>query len=112
MFSLKSCSLTGGKFAAALISHSAVNTCTCKVSVDLLLGLIDLSMGTGSFAGVMRIRGMIFTVHLPSNTEVQYGYSCTSTSPQCLLGILFDSLYISGRFISDRGDFALRNQLL
>lgn len=113
MFSLKSCSLTSGdKFVAVLISHSPVNTCTCKVSVDLLLGLIDLSMGTGSFAGVMRLRGLMLIPHLPSSTEVQYGYSCTSTSPHCLLGILFDSLYIFGRNISDWGDFALRNQLL
>jgi hypothetical protein len=74
--------------------------------------LIDLSMGTGSFAGVMRLRGLMLIPHLPSSTEVQYGYSCTSTSPHCLLGILFDSLYIFGRNISDWGDFALRNQLL
>ena len=67
-----------------------------KVNVDLLLGLSDLSMGTGSFAGEMWLRGLMLTTHLPSSTEVQYGYSCTSTSPHCLLGILFDILYIFG----------------
>jgi len=113
MSSLKLCSLASGdKFAAALISHSAVDTCTCKVSVDLLLGLIDLSMGTGSFAGVMRLRGLMLTAHLPLSTEVQYGYSCTFTSPHCLLGILFDSLHIFGRFISDRGDFCLEKSVM
>ena len=102
MFSLKSYSLTSGdKFAAVLISHSAVNRRTCKVNVDLLLGLIDLSMGTGSFAGVMRLKGLMLTAHLPSSTEVQYGYCCTSTSPHSLCGILFDNHDIFGRNISD-----------
>ena len=41
-----------------------------KVNVDLLLGLIDLSMGTGSFAGEMWLRGLMLTTHLPSSADV------------------------------------------
>jgi len=77
-----------------------------------IIGVDQFVNGYGVFCRGMRLRGLMLTAHFPLSTEVQYGYSCTSTSPHSLLGILFDSIYNFGRNISDWGDFILRNQLL